>query len=298
MPPRVTPREKRRESATGTLSRAAAARVGRMTDNALGRFLRARREAVTPADVGLPSGPRRRTPGLRRAELAGLAGISVEYLTRLERGSDRHPSAQVLGALADVLGLTPDERGHLHRLVKAGTGSACAFAAPPDRAVRPTVRALLGRLEPSPAFVADAQGDVLACTTGFRRLAAPIGLLDADPANLPRFVFTDARARATFPEWERVADRHAAALRAAADLGDHRAALLAEELSITVGGEFGRRFAGVAALPPGPARRCGRTPARAGCGWPTRASCCPAPTSTGSRSTCPPTRRPTPCLPH
>ncbi|NIJ14412.1 transcriptional regulator with XRE-family HTH domain [Saccharomonospora amisosensis] len=222
-----------------------------MTENALGRFLRARREAVTPADVGLPAGPRRRTPGLRRGELAVLAGISVEYLTRLERGSDRRPSAQVLGALADVLGLAPEERGHLHRLVKAGAGGACAFAVPPARTVRPTVRVLLDRLEPTPAFVADAQGDVLACTKGFRRLAAPAGLFDADPPNFARFVFTDPRARTTFPEWERVADRHAAALRAAADLGHHGAAVLAEELSITVGREFGRRFTAAAALPAG-----------------------------------------------
>ncbi|PXY32491.1 helix-turn-helix transcriptional regulator [Prauserella muralis] len=221
-----------------------------MTDNALGRFLRARREAVTPADVGLAAGPRRRTPGLRRGELAALAGISVEYLTRLERGSDRHPSAPVLGALADVLGLAPEERGHLHRLVKAGTGGACA-SAPPQPTVRPTVRALLDRLEPTPALVTDARGDVLACTAGFSRLAAPAGLFDTDPPNLARFVFTDPRARTTFSEWERVADRHAAALRAAADLGDHGAAVLAEELSITAGGEFGRRFTAAAALPAG-----------------------------------------------
>lgn len=220
-----------------------------MTENVLGRFLRARREAVTPGEVGLPAGPRRRTPGLRRGELAALAGISVEYLTRLERGSDRHPSAQVLGALADVLGLAPEERGHLHRLVKAGIGGACA--ATPARAVRPTVRSLLDRLEPTPAFVACAQGDILACTRGFRRLAAPAGLFDADPPNFPRFVFTDPRARTTFPEWERVADRHAAALRAAADLGDGGVAALAEELSITVGREFGSRFATAAALPAG-----------------------------------------------
>lgn len=87
----------------------------------LGRFIRARREAITPAHVGLPAGGRWRTPGLRRVELAELAGISVDYLIRLERGRDRHPSGQVLGALADALHLGPEERAHLHRLVKAGT---------------------------------------------------------------------------------------------------------------------------------------------------------------------------------
>ncbi|WP_447003507.1 helix-turn-helix domain-containing protein [Saccharothrix isguenensis] len=218
--------------------------------NALGGFLRARREAITPAEVGLPTGSRRRTPGLRRGELADLAGVSVEYLTRLERGRDRHPSAQVLGALGDALRLSPHERVHLHRLMKAGGGVVCPESTAP-RPVRPTVLALLDRLEPTPAFVADAQGDVLARTGGFRWLAGPTGLLDADQPNLARFVFGDARARTAFPDWERVADERAADLRAAADLGHGAAARLAEELSITAGAEFGRRFATSAVLPAG-----------------------------------------------
>lgn len=221
-----------------------------MADNALGGFLRARREAITPATVGLPAGSRRRTPGLRRAELAELAGISIEYLIRLERGSDRHPSGQVIGALADALRFTTDERVHLHRLVKAGSFTGpCPQSTPVPRGVRPTVLALLDTLDPTPAFVTDPQGDVLACNAGFRRLAEPAGLLDADRPNLARFVFGDARARTTFPEWELVADERAAALRAAADLGDRAAAMLADELSIMVGREFGRRFATAAALP-------------------------------------------------
>lgn len=221
-----------------------------MAENAVGGFLRARREAITPATVGLPAGSRRRTPGLRRAELAELAGISVEYLTRLERGSDRHPSGQVIGALADALRCTPDERVHLHRLVKAGSSTGpCPQSMATPRTVRPTVRALLDRLEPTPAFVADPQGDVLACNAGFRWLAEPVGLLDSDQPNLARFVFGDPRSRTAFPEWERVADERAAGLRAAADLGDRAAAMLAEELSIMVGSEFGRRFATAAALP-------------------------------------------------
>jgi transcriptional regulator with XRE-family HTH domain len=220
-----------------------------VADNALGAFLRARREAISPAAVGLPSGPRRRTPGLRREELASLADISVEYLTRLERGRDRHPSGQVLGALADALGLSPDERVHVHRMAKMSSGEVCAQSEPPPRTVRPTVRALLDRLEPAPALVVDPQCDVLACTAGFRLLAGPVGLLDAPEPNVVRYVFTDARARTTFPEWERVADERAAALRAAADLGDRAAAALAEELSVTAGTGFGRRFAASAVLP-------------------------------------------------
>ncbi len=111
------------------------------------------------------------------------------------------------------------------------------------------MRALLDRLEPAPAYVVAPDGDVLAHTAGFRLLAGPVGLLDGDPPNLVRFAFTDARARRTFPEWSRVADERAAALRAAADLGDPWAATLAEELHVTAGAQFGRRFASAASLP-------------------------------------------------
>ncbi|MEV0081418.1 helix-turn-helix transcriptional regulator [Saccharopolyspora sp. NPDC050642] len=220
-----------------------------MTDKALGKFLRARREATAPSEAG-PSLGTRRTPGLRRSELAALAGISVEYLTRLERGSDRRPSGQVLGSLADALHLSPEERVHLHRLVKLSDGAVCQQATAPVRSLRPTLRALLDRLEPGPAFIVDSQSGILAHTVGFRLLAMPIGILDTDPPNLARFVFTDARARTTFPEWDRVAYEQAAALRAATDLGDRMSAALADELSVTAGAEFSRRFASAATLPP------------------------------------------------
>ncbi|RZQ61236.1 helix-turn-helix domain-containing protein [Amycolatopsis suaedae] len=220
-----------------------------MADNPLGGFLRTRREATGPGDVGLPAGPGRRTPGLRRSELADRAGISVEYLTRLERGRDRNPSGQVLGALADALGLSPDERIHLYRLVKAESGAVCAQAARVPRQLRPTVRALLDRLDTTPAYVAGSAGDLLGWTNGFRWLAEPSGLLGDEPPNLARFVFADGRARTVFPDWERVADEQAAALRAAADLGDPTAAVLAEELSITAGAGFAGRFAVSATLP-------------------------------------------------
>ncbi|GAA2906947.1 helix-turn-helix transcriptional regulator [Streptosporangium fragile] len=220
-----------------------------MGDNELGAFLRSRREAVAPADVGLPGGSRRRTPGLRRAELATLAGISVEYLTRLEQGRDRRPSAEILAALADALNLSADERVHLHRLVKVVTGGVCQGGGPPARTVRPTVRALLDRLEPAPALVVDRLSELLAFTAGYDRLAGPAGLLEARPPNLTRFVFTDARARAVFPDWERIADERAAELRAAAALGDPHATALAEELAVTAGLRFSGRFEASAALP-------------------------------------------------
>ncbi|MFC3961726.1 helix-turn-helix domain-containing protein [Nocardia jiangsuensis] len=147
--------------------------------NELGRFLRGRREAVTPARVGLPAGPRRRTPGLSRAEVATLAGVSVEYIVRLEQGRDRHPSPSVLAAIAGVLLLTRSERIHLHRLTKASDpGFTCMGDATPARTVRPSVRAILDHLEPAAAVVVNRLGAVLAHTAGYRRPMAPTGLAD------------------------------------------------------------------------------------------------------------------------
>ncbi|MFP3991753.1 helix-turn-helix transcriptional regulator [Streptomyces sp. E11-3] len=236
-----------------------------MSDNELGMFLRIRREAVTPADVGLPTGPRRRTPGLRRAELATLAGVSVEYVTRLEQGRDRHPSAQVLSALADALRLAASERIHLHRLSKSAEGGFTCMGgdAAPARTVRPTVRALLDRLEPAPAVLLNRLSELLAWTTGYEQLAAPTGLLDTNtnangngngdangtPPNLTRFVFTDARARAAFPDWDRVADNQVAALKQGPFRADPAVAALADELTVTAGPAFTDRVDTVPGLP-------------------------------------------------
>ncbi|WP_109528284.1 MULTISPECIES: helix-turn-helix domain-containing protein [Nocardia] len=211
-----------------------------MSDNELGLFLRTRRESVTPAAVGLPAGPRRRTPGLRRAELATLAGVSVEYLIRLEQGRDRRPSPPVLSALADAMRLTPSERVHLHRLTKAADpGFSCTGGAPPNRAVRPTVRAVLDRLEPAPAVVVNRLGEVLAYTEGYRRLMEPTGLLDdPDSANLAVFTFADARARVVFPDWDHMADEVVAALKQGPFRADPAVAALVDELTVVAGAEF------------------------------------------------------------
>ncbi|MEU8378007.1 helix-turn-helix transcriptional regulator [Streptosporangium sp. NPDC048865] len=221
-----------------------------MSDNELGMFLRIRREAVTPAEVGLPTGPRRRTPGLRRAELATLAGVSVEYLTRLEQGRDRRPSAPVLSALALALRLTTSERVHLHRLSKAADGGfTCMGAAMPARAVRPTVRALLERMEPAPALLLNRLSEVLAWTAGYERLAGPIGLLDGSPPNLARFVFADVRARAAYPDWDHVADEQVAALKQGPFRADWHIATLADELAVTAGAAFTGRVDTLPGLP-------------------------------------------------
>jgi transcriptional regulator with XRE-family HTH domain len=223
-----------------------------VSDNELGTFLRTRREAITPAEVGLPAGPRRRTPGLRRAELATLAGVSVEYLTRLEQGRDRNPSAQVLGALADALDLSLRDRVLLRRLTKEADGGdplLCAAAPPLSRTVRPTLRAVLDRLEPAPAMVLNWIGDVIAHTAGYARLVGPIGLLEDENPNLLRYLFTDARARTAYPDWDRVADDLVARLRHEAPLRDPYVAELADELTVTAGAEFAQRFADLTVSP-------------------------------------------------
>lgn len=226
------------------MSRRDGGRVHPVSDNDLSAFLRGRREAVTPAEVGLPTGARRRTPGLRRAELATLAGVSVEYLTRLEQGRDRHPSAQILGALADALRLSGPERMHLVMLSKAssGLGLPCGAVEPPARSVRAGVRALLDRLEPAPAYVANRLGDVLAFTTGYELLAGPTGLLEGDRPNLVRFVFTDPRARAAYPEWDRVACARVASLPVATRHADPHLAAFIDELTVTAGPAFADRL--------------------------------------------------------
>ncbi len=177
----------------------------------LGDFIRAKRDDTHPEDLGLPEHGRRRAPGLRRTELAVRAGISVEYLTRIEQGRDRNPTGPVVNAIADALGLDAPERGHLSYLAKI-TGGACSGhrqPEPPPREVRAPVRQTLDLLEPGVAMVANRLGDVLAHTSGFGLVMAPTGLLDADEPNLTRYVFTDPRARDVFADWGQVADEQA-----------------------------------------------------------------------------------------
>jgi transcriptional regulator with XRE-family HTH domain len=124
----------------------------------LGAALRTWRERLRPADVGLPAGTRRRTPGLRREEVAGLAGMSVDYLTRVEQGRGPRPSEAVLGGLARALRLSDAERDHLFALAGVATP-------PPGRirsAVRPSVQRLMDRFTDLPALLLDAKCDVLA----------------------------------------------------------------------------------------------------------------------------------------
>jgi transcriptional regulator with XRE-family HTH domain len=224
-----------------------------VSDNELGVLLRSRREALDPAVLGLPVGPRRRTPGLRRSEVASLAGVSVEYLIRLEQGRDRRPSPQILAALADALRLTAAERTHLLILTKAADGAfRCRAAAAAARSVRGAARALLERFEPTPVVLLNRLGEILAHTGAYERLAGPTGLLDhedGEPPSLPRFVFTDPRARTVFPDWAHVADEQVAALKQGPFRADGAMAALADELCVTAGEPFTRRVATLPGLP-------------------------------------------------
>jgi transcriptional regulator with XRE-family HTH domain len=213
-----------------------------VSENELGAFLRSRRGALRPSEVGLPSGPRRRTPGLRRAELATLAGVSVEYLARLEQGRNRHPSRQVIGALANALRLSADDQTQLRRLVKAARGIQFPVVEPPRSEVRPTVRMLLDRLEPTPAVVINRLTDVLAYTDGFARLMEPVGLLDRAPTNLVAFALTDPRARTAYPNWAAIADASVATL--APHLADPHMNRLVDELTTVAGTTFTSRANG------------------------------------------------------
>ena len=206
----------------------------------LGDFVRARRDSTRPGSVGLPAGGRRRAPGLRRSELAALAGISVEYLVRIEQGRDRNPSVSVVSALADALQLDPTEQEHLRYLAKLSSGSCLGGLAQLRLDVRPTVRTLLDQLEPGIAVLTNRLGDLLAYTRGFDQLAGPTGLLDAPSPNLTRFVFTDRRAHNVFPDWEGIAQEQAFDLRLA-PAGERSEGLMAD-LEAAIGHELTTRF--------------------------------------------------------
>ncbi|MBV2152755.1 helix-turn-helix domain-containing protein [Kitasatospora sp. SUK 42] len=208
----------------------------------LGDFIRAKRDSIQPETLGLPDHGRRRSPGLRRSDLAIRADISVEYLTRLEQGRDRNPSTPVLNALADALSLDPAERTHLRYLAKI-TGGACPSLvrpAPPSREVRPSVRETLRLLEPGIAAVTNRLGDVLAHTDGYAAVLGAAGLLDHPAPNLTRYVFTDPRARTLFADWDDIADEQAFDLWIGPSAENSE--WLSSELAPVAGPEFTRRL--------------------------------------------------------
>ncbi|MFC9242842.1 helix-turn-helix domain-containing protein [Streptomyces sp. NPDC057136] len=208
----------------------------------LGDFIRAKRDSIQPESLGLPDHGRRRSPGLRRLDLAARAGISVEYLTRMEQGRDRNPSVAVLNALADALSLDASERDHLRYLAKITGGECSAHTrpAPPRRDVRPSVLETLRLLEPGIALVTNRLGDILAHTSGYQSLASGTGLLDIDAPNLTRYVFTDPRARTFFADWDEVADEQAFDLWLGPSVENSE--WFTSELAPVAGPDFTRRF--------------------------------------------------------
>ncbi|MET8529249.1 helix-turn-helix transcriptional regulator [Micromonospora sp. NPDC005172] len=205
------------------------------TAGPLGEYLRARRELVGPGAVGLPAHGRRRVPGLRREELALLAGISADYYLRLEQGRDRNPSAQVLEALARALLLDAEATAHLRRL--GGHAPADRPARRPER-VPVGIRQLVGSWAETPAFVHGRHLDVLFANP----MATALTPIYRVGVNLLREVFLGQRAPALYPAPESVAASAVAGLRAqvGAEVNDPRLTELVDEL--TAGSELFRRL--------------------------------------------------------
>ncbi len=193
---------------------------------ALGEFLRARRERVDPTTLGLRTVGPRRTPGLRREEVASLAGISVEYLVRLERGRDRNPSAAVVASLADVLGLDDAEREHLAAL--ADVRIDVDFA---DHEVVEPIRVLMAQWQ-QPAIVMNRIMDLLAINDAGAALHQAIGTVPGD--NMLRKLFLDSHAPSIYPDYELLAAETVANLRSltGADIDHPRLRDLVGELSL------------------------------------------------------------------
>ena len=199
------------------------------TDNALGAFLRDRRTRLDPAAFGFAGG-RRRTPGLRREEVAQRANISPTWYTWLEQGRGGAPSADVLDRLASGLMLTEAEREHLFVL---GLGRPPEARYKSGEGVTPRLQRVLDALSPSPAIVKTAMWDVVAWNDAAAALLTDYALLPPEQRNILRLMFSDARARAVQEDWRNVARFVVASFRAdtaRAGAGEE-AARLVDELS-------------------------------------------------------------------
>jgi transcriptional regulator with XRE-family HTH domain len=210
-------------------------------------FLVSRRAKLTPAQANLPAGTNRRVPGLRRSEVAALAGVSIEYYAKLERGALGGVSAGVLDAIARALQLDDAERAHLFDLAHAADGSS-ALVRPRRRAAkpwtpRPSLQWTLDAITEGPAFVRNGHMDLLAANRLARAFYADVYADPQRPPNLARFTFLDQRARRFYPNWDLLADITVAILRTEAGRDPHDKDLqnLVGELS-TRSDEFRRRW--------------------------------------------------------
>ncbi len=177
-------------------------------------FLASRRARITPEQAGLPDfGGRRRVAGLRRAEVAMLAGVSADYYTRLERGNLAGVSDSVLDALCRALRLDEAERSHLYDLARAANTTTRTRRRPVKHQVRPGVQSLLDAMTDAPAFVRNGRLDILAANRLAQALYFQAFASPGRPVNLARFCFLDPRADDLYPDWDEVADTTVALLR-------------------------------------------------------------------------------------
>jgi transcriptional regulator with XRE-family HTH domain len=183
--------------------------------NDIAEFLISRRARVTPEQVGLPTFGPRRVKGLRREEVASLAGVSVEYYKRLERGNASGVSDSVLEALAQALQLDGAERAHLFDLARAASPIAPKRRRPAQQRARPVVLRILESIT-APAIVRNSRVDYLAANPLGRALYAPLFESREQPANSARFTFLDPAAQEFYVDWERVARDLVAHLRSEA----------------------------------------------------------------------------------
>ena len=177
-----------------------------------GAFLRSRRARLTPSAAGLPNGSRRRTPGLRREEVALLAGVGATWYTWLEQGRDVRPSTEVLGALAEALRLDPAERRHL--FVLADRPYPEPRPAGPEEVPEPLIR-MLQAMAGQPAYVLGRRWDLLAWNQAALEIFGDFERLAGDARNLIHLMFTDAAHRARIVDWDELAPLSLAMFRTA-----------------------------------------------------------------------------------
>ena len=214
------------------------------TRSEIREFLTSRRAKITPEQAGLTAYGPRRVPGLRREEVAVLAGVSVPYYTRLERGDLSGVSEGVLDALARALQLDDAERAHLFDLARAAGPTAKRRRRSAPKQIRPGVQRLLDAITGAPALVQNSRLDILAANQLARALYSELFRDPTQPHNHARFNFLNPRAHDLYPDWERGADDAVALLRAEAgrDLYDRELTDLIGELS-TRSQEFRARWA-------------------------------------------------------
>jgi transcriptional regulator with XRE-family HTH domain len=202
--------------------------------NDIREFLISRRAKITPEQARLPAyGGKRRVTGLRREEVAMVAGISVEYYTRLERGNANGVSEDVLEGIVRALQLDEAERAHLFDLVRTASTNQPARRRPTQERVRPSVQRILDSMTEVPAYVRNGRLDILSANALGHALYAPVFDQPVRPANTARFIFLDPRATDFFVDWETIVHDAVAILRSEAgrDPYDRRLSDLIGELS-------------------------------------------------------------------